>query len=76
MRIYQTARRVREEWTPWFAWFPVQCEMADGRCAWLFMEKTERKETYGYGGPSWRYRELLIQNVDDCVNKAVKGEEK
>ena len=64
MRIYQKARVLKEMWCSWFAWHPVQCEMGDGRAAWVFGEMVERKETYGYGGASWRYREILTPNVE------------
>jgi len=70
MRIYQSSMQLREKWESWFAWHPVQVEMADGRHAWVIAETVERKEIIGYGGAQWRYRERLVarQQVDDLPN--------
>jgi len=62
MKIYFSKRRnLQEEWTQWFAWYPVVCEMADGNGAVVWLEQVERKETYGYGGPQWRHREYYAE---------------
>lgn len=53
------ARKIKEPtWLKWFAWYPVCTELADGTSATVWLETIERKQTQGYGGPSWRYREL------------------
>lgn len=31
--IYGVTKSVRNEWRPWFAWWPVR--LVDGRIAWL-----------------------------------------
>ena len=43
----------KEEWHPWFAWFPVR--VGDRDCRWL--ETVERKGRFfcGYEGTYWIY---------------------
>lgn len=41
------------------AWHPVTVEMADGTFCWMFCEMVERRESAGYKGAEWRYREYL-----------------
>jgi hypothetical protein len=48
MKYYFKNKPLRENWEKWFAWHPVQCE-----------KTVERKEIYGYGGASWRFREIF-----------------
>lgn len=63
MRFYESPEERAipwQDWEPWFAWYPVRCEMADGRNALVMFEIVERKETYGYGGVHRRYRERLL----------------
>jgi len=59
MRIIQHKTKIQEYWSAWYAWHPVQCELANGEYAWVMLEQVERKQTYGYGGTQWRYREAL-----------------
>lgn len=45
-------------WRVFFAWKPVQVEAKDGSYYLCWLERVERRLTNGYGGPSWRYREI------------------
>lgn len=64
MRLYSTPRPIRRDWRVWFAWHPVNCEMADGRKAMVWLEEVERSETVGYGGFCWRHRERLTYEAE------------
>lgn len=62
MKIRHPRQHVMQEfWAPWFAWYPVSVELADGTYATVWLETIERKEYIDYGGPCWRYRELVNQ---------------
>ena len=63
--VIQKPMKIREQWEPWFAWHPAGIEFADGSWGVVWLNKIERKETIGYGGVQWRYRELLMQPIDE-----------
>jgi len=62
MKILRKGRRLNEKWMPWFAWFPISVEVASGpyQWAWIWLDTVERKQTIGYGGVSYRYREIVL----------------
>lgn len=60
MKIYIKDKKLEDTWKPWFAWHPVQLELASGKYAWVWLETVERREAHGYGGYQWRHRERVL----------------
>lgn len=67
LTLVRDGNKRQETWKRWFAWFPVFAETADsipnGHFAYngikfIWLENVERKEYIGYGGWSWRHREI------------------
>ena len=63
--LTRSGKQRQETWGRWFAWCPVFAETADDSpnghigLKFVWLEDVERREYIGYGGWTWRYREIV-----------------